>query len=354
MKKLFILDFGTKSDGRHMYAMELIKRFDIPYSLFANESDDSIKSVHKIYWHNAKSSIRNCSLAIYSFAKIVSYVFIGSLCKHYCGFFLATSAYKTELLLKIFRFTGKKVFFVVHDGIPHSGEEESNSGKVVYELPTNIIYLSSYVKNQVEQNLKIKKDCIIIPHGLLNSGDLPQQIKKYRKKPKLLFFGRLSQYKGLDNLIKAVESIDEDLFECLYVVGKSYPGYQIGKINSKKIIIEDREVDDSEIPQLFNSYDILVMPYSDGTQSGVATLAINYLIPTIVTNVGALKEQFCNDGAFFIEENDVLTIKNALVRLCEDKELYETLSINMLNVRSTYSWEKFSCRLQEYLVTKMK
>jgi glycosyltransferase involved in cell wall biosynthesis len=111
---------------------------------------------------------------------------------------------------------------------------------------------------------------------------------------RLLFFGIVRPYKGLDVLLRALARGPADL--TLLVAGEFWGGTG----ETEKLIAElglgDRVrlrpgyVPASEIPALFAAADALVLPYREATASQNALLAFSYGVPVITTTAGALAD----------------------------------------------------------------
>ena len=54
--------------------------------------------------------------------------------------------------------------------------------------------------------------------------------------------------------------------------------------------VRDRYIAAAEVDRLFIDAHAVVLPYTDGTQSGVAALALGYARPVLATAVGAIPE----------------------------------------------------------------
>ena len=107
----------------------------------------------------------------------------------------------------------------------------------------------------------------------------------------LLFFGFVRPYKGLDILLKALIRLkDKGITPYLAIVGEFWKDKQyyldlIRKANMyDQIRIEDRYVPNEEADLWFKGADVLIAPYTHGvTQSAVASLALGYSMPMIIT-----------------------------------------------------------------------
>lgn len=351
MSKLLIVSLHPRG-GCYQYSSEIIKRIKINKSVYLNEIIEENNSLKEYK-----------TLKCYGFSTLTRYwelfwfctkIFFGGITKHYDALLLMGLTTWDPYIARAFSLTGRKIFYTLHDGKVHLGEDARTQNKILTTLKyvTNIVYLSDYVRKIVENDLGVVRDSFIAPHGLIDYGKIPLDIKRKRRLPKLLYFGRLSEYKGLEYLLEGINKLNPSLYNDLLIVGKTIGNYKI-ECNNPKVRIEDKWLTECEIVELLLDYDILIMPYVEATQSGIATLAINYLIPTITTDVGALREQFQNDSAVFIEKCNSEAIKVALEKLICDDNLYNSLSLKMFNLRKVYSWDKITSDFQQYLVTSL-
>ena len=111
---------------------------------------------------------------------------------------------------------------------------------------------------------------------------------------RLLFFGIVRPYKGLDVLLRALAQAPAQV--TLTVAGEFWGG----TAETEKLIAElglgDRVtlrpgyVPAAAIPALFAAADALVLPYREATASQNALLAFAHGVPVITTTAGALAE----------------------------------------------------------------
>ncbi len=103
-----------------------------------------------------------------------------------------------------------------------------------------------------------------------------------QKKLKLLFFGRVLEYKGLHKYTKTYQ--DADGIE-LTIAGEIAPKFRSRLENIKNVIIRDEYIEDHEVDELFRNTDYVFMPYSDVTNTNVHTLAFEVGKPVIRSNL---------------------------------------------------------------------
>ena len=139
---------------------------------------------------------------------------------------------------------------------------------------------------------------------------------------RLLFFGIVRPYKGLDVLLRAMAEAPETV--TLTVAGEFWGGTG----DTEKLIAElgigDRVrlrpgyVPASEIPALFAAADVLVLPYREATASQNALLAFAHGVPVITTTAGSLADQV-QDGVdgLTVAPGEVAALRRALVSASE-------------------------------------
>lgn len=112
---------------------------------------------------------------------------------------------------------------------------------------------------------------------------------------RLLFFGFVRPYKGLDTLLHALAILrNQDI--SLTIVGEFWNGkdHYLALVNvlgiSDKVKIIDRYVSDQEMSHYFAEADLVVLPYRKSITSGVIATAYGFKKPVIATNVGGFYE----------------------------------------------------------------
>ncbi len=118
----------------------------------------------------------------------------------------------------------------------------------------------------------------------------------------VLFFGYVRVYKGLDILIRAISSLQQiDPRYKLLVAGEFYDSPETYYDLAADICIdgsvhfENQYIPNEEVGKYFDLADVVVLPYRNGTQSGILNIAYGHHKPVVITDVGGLAE-FVEDG----------------------------------------------------------
>jgi glycosyltransferase involved in cell wall biosynthesis len=127
-------------------------------------------------------------------------------------------------------------------------------------------------------------------------GAFARPVASRRDGRRILFFGLVRKYKGLDVLLRAMPRVLARV-ECrLLVAGEFYDPlekYQkiIRELGLEPFVeIINRYVPNEEVPEIFNRADVLVLPYTSASQSGVAHIALSNHLPIIASRAGGLPE----------------------------------------------------------------
>ncbi|WP_305785148.1 glycosyltransferase [Symbioplanes lichenis] len=140
---------------------------------------------------------------------------------------------------------------------------------------------------------------VIVPHGPYDQHRPPAPTPRPGHEPvRLLFFGTIRPYKGLEDLVSAFDLIaaeEPDAYR-LRVVGETWENWQLPldlirrSPHRELISLTNRYVDDKEVAAAFAGADVVVLPYRRSSSSGPLHIAMAAGLPTVVTGVGGLVE----------------------------------------------------------------
>jgi glycosyltransferase involved in cell wall biosynthesis len=235
----------------------------------------------------------------------------------------------------------------VHDPAPHPGLNHRMSS--LWEtrsarLATRCVVLAeTFVETMKAKGVAAQK-IDVIPHAVFSFYDRFAQHGATSPEPRtLLFFGRITAYKGLDVLLKAFRIAQQrwpDLRLRIVGEGDMRPyRHLIG--DTQNLTVLNKWVGDAEVPEIFQSADIVVVPYTSASQSGVVALAASFSRPVIATRVGAISEQI-RDGetGLLVEPGSVEALASAIEKLLKNGELRNQVARGLaLQMRDKFNWE---------------
>lgn len=138
----------------------------------------------------------------------------------------------------------------------------------------------------------------------------------------VLMFGRLYAYKGLQHLLQA-EALIGDRIEDLRITiagrGDDPAGLAHLMGNPACYDLHHRFIKDAEVAQLFLNADLIVLPYTEASQSGVLNVAAAFGKPVVVTDVGELGATVRTYGmGLVVPPNDPAQLADALVQMAQN------------------------------------
>jgi glycosyltransferase involved in cell wall biosynthesis len=243
----------------------------------------------------------------------------------------------------------------VHDPQPHSGEDSQQyrfSRHRIYQWILRtlcdgaITHGSLLCEQLVSVAPWLSGRVISIPHGPLGPLTIGEQ--KVPDIGNLLFFGRINAYKGLRYFI--------DVVLHLRAKGLSVKGVIAGRgadLEPNRAAIESNDcfelhegfISRAKVQVLFTRAQLVIMPYIDATQSGVAAMAIGLGRPVVATRVGAIPEMIL-DGytGLLVPPRDVVALADAIESLITDADRYTMLTDNVREAGShgMLSWERIA------------
>ncbi|MBL7488617.1 glycosyltransferase family 4 protein [Frankia sp. AgB1.9] len=162
---------------------------------------------------------------------------------------------------------------------------------------------------------------------------------------RLLFFGLVRPYKGLDVLLRALAAGPEDV--ALTVAGEFWGGAEqtralVAELGlAGRVELRPGYVDAADVPGLFAAADALVLPYRAGTASQNVDLAHLHGLPVVATTVGTLPAAVADgvDG-LLVAPDDPAALAAALRRLYEPGVL-AALTAKVRPPDTTGGWDRY-------------
>ena len=151
---------------------------------------------------------------------------------------------------------------------------------------------------------------VVVPLGI---DDAP--VAALPERPALLFFGRLSVYKGLDTLLDAMPAVWDRVPEASLTIAGNGPLEPHPMLADERVTLRHEHIAEADVPGLFARSTCLVMPYRQASQSGVAAQAKSHGRAVVTTAVGGLPEQISQDMGRVVAPEDPAALAAALVEV---------------------------------------
>ncbi len=211
------------------------------------------------------------------------------------------------------------------------------------QIINNSISISSFVKNEWVKDKQIYGKNLVLYSGIdiqrfsfetnyTEKQKLRKSIGVGEKDTLIIYCGRLVREKGISELLKAFDLLNDNKNFKLLVIGSvafannastDFSNAIVSKMKSIKSVTYLGYIPNDVLPKYYNISDIMVIPTT--CQEGAGLVAIEGMasgLPLIVTDSGGMVEYVNNDCAIKIPIDDELPVnlKNEILRLAEDKE----------------------------------
>lgn len=230
----------------------------------------------------------------------------------------------------------KKITLIQHEAIPHARKTKFIMRffrKLNYLLVPRIVILNHTVyaefckryhinKNRVLINKLGPLDCITIFGGNGN---------RYNTK-KLVFWGRIASYKGLEYLCQAMPIVHEMVPEAeLVIAGGGDFYFDIEPYRTLPYIhIIHKYLDMEELAKVIADAAFTVCPYVSSSQSGGVITSLVMGKPVIGSDFSTMREMIENEvTGLLVPPRDVIALAGAIIKLLKDTDLQHKLMNNI-------------------------
>lgn len=229
----------------------------------------------------------------------------------------------------------------VHDPTPHPGDAVRARWK--RKLRSSLIRHAGVVfvhgeslREEIRTVERPAGAVVAVPHGV----ETPE-VTPLPDRPSLLFFGRLSHYKGLDTLLDAMPAVWKRCPEAtLKVAGEgALPDHPV--LGDRRVTVRREHIPEQAVPKLFAEATCVVLPYRQASQSGVGSWAKRHGRPVVASAVGALPELVTPDSGRLVPPEDPSALAAALLEVLTTPGLAARLGAGAAqSAREESSWQQ--------------
>jgi glycosyltransferase involved in cell wall biosynthesis len=215
------------------------------------------------------------------------------------------------LMATALRRIGVPIAVIAHDATAHPGD----GFPLLFRLQGALLHRTDLVialSSHVAARLKTRAPVLVA--SLPPLGLTPVSPPGVHAGPRrVLCFGRLLAYKGLDLLAEALRLLGSRQDMEVRVVGQGPESTALAALRALPgVTVENRWVPESEVDTLLEWADIVVLPYREASQSGIAPTALAAGRRVVATGVGGLPEQLGAEPLATLCEPEATSLAAAL------------------------------------------
>ena len=190
-----------------------------------------------------------------------------------------------------------------------------STGRLITGRADAVVVHSAATRADAIRAYRLEKNkVLVVPHGVYDSYFREYSRNTARKELGvtenfvLLYFGLIRKYKGIPSLVQAFNNLPPAVAgdSRLIIAGEDWGDEKdLGRIiraspYSRQITFQAGFVPDSAVPKYFSAADVVMLPYLRTSGSGVASLAMAYGKPVIVSDLESTRDMLRGyQGAFF-------------------------------------------------------
>lgn len=239
----------------------------------------------------------------------------------------------------------------VHDMQAHPGDRSVLPGtfaaiRGLARAADRVIVHAPHVRDQAVAAGVLAERVRVVAHGELATRYVPAEDLPLApsEEPSILFFGRAQGYKGLDLIAAAMPAVAERVPGARLVVAGNGPSiaevFPADRPPPPWCELHQGRVPDDAVPGLFGRAAVVVLPYHEASQSGVAALAAGFGRPVVATAVPGLSDLVRHDDSgLLVEPGSPEALAAALIDVLTDQDLAARLAAGAARAaRTELSW----------------
>jgi len=249
----------------------------------------------------------------------------------------------------LFRVFARRYIVTAHDLLPH--DRHTRWARWLFGLSYRlahrvVVHTPRMAADLVRIHRVDARRIVVMEHGLEPLATLSPTVPDRPVAPgaplRVLFFGKVMRYKGVDLLLQALA--DFPLPFSLVVAGGCWEPALVAELRAAmaahpqagSISWGGQYVPEPEIPVLFQQADLVVLPYRHIDQSGILFQALRYGVPVVASRVGSFEHYVSSEVGETFDKDDAAGLRQALLRLAARRG--ELTHAQLRAVARRYEW----------------
>ncbi|HZT92485.1 MAG TPA: glycosyltransferase [Gaiellaceae bacterium] len=188
-----------------------------------------------------------------------------------------------------------RVVWTVHNVLPHEPllSDDLRARRALGAASDLLIFHSESARAKYEREIgSVASRSLVVPHPPLPLASAAREQNAIRR---LLFFGHVRRYKGVERLVAAFDAVATPTSE-LVIAGRCDDPALARTLECKvararnRVLLDLRFLGDEELAVLVNGADVVVLPFNEITTSGSAITALGAGKPLVIPDAPELAE----------------------------------------------------------------
>ena len=256
--------------------------------------------------------------------------------------------------LRTCRMLGMRLVWTAHNVLPHQPvfSDDVSARRALVDASDLVLAHSPSALTELAVLGAVPRRSAVIEHGPLSpvpsagalrtpgSADGPREF---------LFFGKVEEYKGVEDLMSAFLALPADTSARLMVAGECDDPrlrsrlHELARRGGGRVALRLEHVPEAEVTPLLSAADVVVLPFRRVTTSGSALLALSHGRPLVVPDLIGLSD--LPDQAVLRYNGGILGLAETLARLASaDRGVLAAMSAAASDYQSRTTWQEIAER----------
>jgi glycosyltransferase involved in cell wall biosynthesis len=254
--------------------------------------------------------------------------------------------------LRICRMLGMHLIWTAHNVLPHSPvfANDVSARRALMKASDLVLAHSQSTLAELAALGAVARRTAVIQHGPFDST-LPTALLRNPDQAagprRFLFFGRVLEYKGAEDLLNAFAALPDDIAAHLTVAGQCDDPvlrsrlFMLARGAGPRLVLRLEHVPEPEVAPLLAAADVVVLPFRRVTTSGSAILALSHGRPLVVPDLPGLAD--LPDQAVLRYNGGVPGLVSAMIHMARaDSEVLAAMSAAANGYSSSTTWREIA------------
>jgi glycosyltransferase involved in cell wall biosynthesis len=266
---------------------------------------------------------------------------------HLAGMLLGGTGWAAIIECHIYKWAAKRFVLTVHNIQPHDKESAKRKGilRRLYAIPHKLVVHTEQMKRTLVEEYAVSSQRIVVMHHGVDDIPLCVQVPVPAVELRVLLFGAVLPYKGIDIFLDALEYCSGYRVMAKIVGEARNPAYADAITKMLQRVPARHKVEwvrgfipEAEVQSYFEQVDLVALPYRHIDQSGVLFTAFRFGVPVVAFNVGSFTEYLPEFAGLIATEPTPQSFAARLDTFYLKRTTYSREAIR--DYATSFSWDK--------------